>query len=446
LQRKRQGSNKKGKIHVQPDKDVIDTCGWDWVNISQLQTGKIKVYSLECKDWVWDLPSRQHTLLNLIKPGAPCSGITELSIQNNGFHVPESLFPLDLPYLTHLKARQEGNIQINYKPLLLRIMQTSKLEAIEFSSEDEIGLGGFLSILADCSPHLGSLKTLSFDQDNVALTTEIAELSQIKLDGLEELNLHYSIWADAKLEPLLLNFAQSLKKLTVDGCYTTDAAVEPQILINIPHMPYLEVLDLGRGQQFESNFETTDKRPPKRRSRTFRIEPQQDSNGGSTTPNLTECTRDDDSPTGYMFRVTLNFPALPKLKTLILSSLYSVQGFHFSLFPALEVFRVASDWHLSIPNKPVPVNERKVYAQLKEFQFPDLLADHTFMSKIPVYFPNVEKLVLNLPSVKVTEKLLKFYLKAKLIFSGSAKESFPETKTITWNRKKLSIYKYPLET
>jgi len=379
---------------------------WDTVNLLQLENQKDKIDSLECNSWTWNWKENTstYTLSKMIKLGGPCSGISQLTILSNSVKALKSPCQVDLPNLTRLKAQQKGNSKINYTPLLLSIMETSKLEEIEFSAENEIGISAFLQILAECAPNLASLKILSLRNDLalVALTTtEVISLSQIQLVGLEELNLGFNLAADIKLDTILANFAPSLKKFTVAGCYTIDASVEAQIRVSVPRMPCLEVMELGNAERFPGGeFETTNKRPPKKKSKSFRVEPQMDSGGGVVSPVTTP---QPDATAVEIFRVVLILPALPKLRRLFLSSFYSLQGFHFSLFPTLEEFVVGSDWHLSLPNKPIPVNGRKVYNKLTTLRFPDRLTDHTFMSKIPVFFPNVEKLVLNLPSVKVRQ-------------------------------------------
>jgi len=116
------------------------------------------------------------------------------------------------------------------------------MQAPKFSAETEFGICAFLQILAQSAPNLASLKILSL-RHALALvvlsTTEVISLSQIQLVGLEELNLYFSLSADVKLEPLLANFAPSLKIIRVAGCYTTDASVEPQVHVDVPHMPIL---------------------------------------------------------------------------------------------------------------------------------------------------------------------------------------------------------------
>jgi hypothetical protein len=301
---------------------------------------------IDCLDWSWR--AADETLpqsLNLFHILSHASNLIELSIQGSCTggceHIPPQSESLILPNLECLKIRHDGDM--NYQKALRQIIiGSSHLKKIEFEYTDRRLLHSFLDTLEGMEEiHLRSVKALSIksmkNKSTILTGSELGCLSNIQTKNLEELFLGFSLWEDTKasMENMLRNF-NKLKSLTIQGCYTTTQEKVSMITLDFPVMPHLEFLNMGKQYRFSSIFESITERPAKRRRIGTRIPTEGDENGTSSL----RTTRNEDGSllNTVQLPITLNIPALPKLKTLMLGALYDIQDLHFARFPCLETF------------------------------------------------------------------------------------------------------------
>ncbi|OXA58213.1 hypothetical protein Fcan01_06419 [Folsomia candida] len=398
---------------------------------------------LDCIHWTWKSVQARCPFNLVYILSKVCPQLKQLSILSECNTKPEVLvFPrLNLDKLTHLKIDHNGLLKYHDQLAEIIIATNGNLERIEFAYQDEVALNRFLNILEAMEPNiLAKLKYLSIqhrDGEHVALLdTEVTTLGNIKAAKLEELDLGFGFWGDTKaaLEALLNNFC-TLKKLKDHGSFITTDKEEPKLIINFPRMPHLEILDLGGNYEFVSVIESINERPAKRKSKkTSNINFEQGRHPPTPAKLLSSQEEDQEEDIlGQYFSVTLNLPELPKLKSLILGSCYDLSDLHFARMPLLEVFRVASPWHL-IVSFPSAESRHNAYSKLKELQLPDFFQDFSFIPKIARYFPSIEKCYINLPTVKVIRAFAKvmggvesfkhFELKTRFDFESSLNSCF----------------------
>jgi len=257
----------------------------------------------------------------------------------------------------------------------------------------------------------GNLKNLnSFRLTSVSgdgkLTKPILQAIKETQIKWKELELGDSLWEDAvpkSLQKLMKYSKDTLTSFVVQGGFCGESN-KPMFVLKLPPMPKLEKLSICRKYTYET------KKSPGQDNREIVL---------------------DDDPSQMKF--SLKFQSeFPNLEILTLGKLTELDGFSFSLAKNLKAFRCGSNWNLTVPMPPIEL------ANITELQFPDSLTEEDLVFKSAKAFPNLLKVRLNVPSVKVlyafftafaSSKVKELFLQTQFNFEGMLESAlFPDFK------------------